>query len=160
VRFVERVGAALVAPRAALAQAETGYGGLADAALLLALKVVCIETPSLIAALWSFVLVGPGLALRALLARLSEAIGVDLVLLVAGGALVTLAAGARRNPARDFDLAAVAWTPVLAVDTFGTLVARVAGVTLGGPVPVLWLAALGWMGALLALATSRARGRA
>jgi hypothetical protein len=158
--FVDRVGAALVAPRRALADAEAGRGGLPDAVLLLVLKLVCTETQALVVGLWSFVAVGPVVALRALLAHLSGALGTDLVLLVAGGAAVTLLAGRRRNPSRDFDLAAVAWIPVLAVDTIASLAARLAGVEVGPrAAAALWLVALGWMALVLVLAVATARGR-
>ena len=158
--FIDRVGAALVAPRRALAAAEGGRGGLPDAVLLLVLKLLCFETQALVVGLWSFVAVGPGVALRALVAHVSTALGTDLVLLVAAGAVVTVLAGRRRNPARDFDLGAVAWVPVLAVDTIASLAARLAGVEVGPTAAsVLWLVALGWMGLVLSLAVETARGR-
>src|SRR5262249_33438135 len=156
--FVDRVGAALVAPRRALATVEGGRGGLPDAVLLLVLKLLSFETQALVVGLWSFVAVGPGVAFRALIAHVSTALGTDLVLLVAGGAAVTVLAGRRRNPSRDFDLGAVAWIPVLAVDTIASLVARLAGFEVGPrTASVLWLVALGWMGIVLSLAVATAR---
>src|SRR5215475_6712949 len=147
--FLDRVGAALVEPRRALAAADAGRGGMPDALLLVLLKVVCTETPLVVASLWSLVVLGPGVALSALLARLAGVIGTDLLLLTVGGVFIFALAGRRREAARDFDLGAVAWMPVLAVDTLATLVARVFGLELAGVARTTLLAvALVWMAAV------------
>jgi hypothetical protein len=159
--FVDRLGAALVAPGRALAAAERGDGGMADALTLILLKVVCTETPLLVASLWSLVVLGPSVALRTLSARLAGVVGADLILLVVGGILVTVAAGRRRDGARDFDLAAVAWVPVLFVDTIATLGARVTGASITSVVRAGMLGvALLWMGHGLARGIAVARARA
>ena len=106
--FVDRVGAALVEPRRALAAVDAGRGGMPDALLLVLLKVVCTETPLLVASLWSLVVLGAGVTLSALLARLAGVIGTDLLLLTVGGVAIFAFAGPRRDAARDFDLGAVA----------------------------------------------------
>jgi hypothetical protein len=158
--FIDRVGTALVAPRRALAAADAGRGGMPDALLLVLLKVVCTETPLLVASLWSLVVLGPGVALSALLARLAGVIGTDLLLLTVGGVAIFAFAGPRRDATRDFDLGAVAWIPVLAVDTVATLVTRLAGVELGGVARTsLQVVALAWMVAVCLLAVGQARGR-
>jgi hypothetical protein len=159
-RFVDRIGAALVDPRRALAEADAGAGGLGDAATLLLLKVVCGETQVLVAGLWGVVVVGPAPALRALMTRVSSVLGLDLILLVLGGLAVTLLAGRRRSASRDFDLAAVAWVPVLAVDTLATAVTSLAGIDVSPLVrQLLWALALAWMAVVLALAVGQARAR-
>src|SRR5215470_8894267 len=158
--FVDRVGSALVAPRRALVAADAGRGGMPDALLLLLLKVVCTETPLLVASFWSLVVLGPGVALSALLARLGSVVGTDLLLLTLAGAAIFIFAGPRRDAPRDFDLGAVAWIPVLAVDTVATLVARVLGVELGGLARgTLQIVALVWMAVGLVLAVQVARSR-
>jgi hypothetical protein len=158
--FVDRVGAALVEPRRALAAADAGRGGMPDALLLVLLKIVCAETPLLVASLWSLVVLGPGVALSALLARLAGVIGTDLLLLTVGGVFVFALAGPRREASRDFDLGAVAWIPVLAVDTLATLVARVAGLELAGVARgVLLAVALAWMALVCVLGVGVARAR-
>jgi len=160
VPFVDRVGAALVAPRRALAAADAGVGGMPDALLLVLAKIICTETPLLVASLWSLVVIGPGAMFATLAARLGAVVGTDLFLLAGGGIVVTLLAGRRRDATRDFDLAAVAWIPVLAVDTAATLVTRLAGIELGGVMrTVLQVIALAWMlaGCILAIGVARAR---
>jgi 16S rRNA (cytidine1402-2'-O)-methyltransferase len=66
--FLDRVGAALVSPRRALAAADAGEGGMPDALLLIALKILCTETQLLVVSLWSLVVVGPSAALAAIVA--------------------------------------------------------------------------------------------
>src|SRR5215475_12544653 len=100
--FLDRVGAALVHPRRALAAADAGQGGMPDALLLVLLKIVCTETQVLVIGLWTSVKVGAGAALAGLLARLMAVVGTDLLLLVGGGVAVTLCAGRKRDATRDF----------------------------------------------------------
>src|SRR5215470_12641956 len=158
--FVDRVGSALVAPRRALVAADAGQGGMPDALLLVLLKVVCTETSLVVASLWSLVVLGPGVALSALLARLAGVIGTDLLLLTVGGVAIFACAGPRRDAARDFDLGAVAWIPVLAVDTLATLGARVAGLELAGFArSALLVLALAWMASICVLGVRVARER-
>lgn len=156
--FVERVGAAVTSPRSALAAAAAGRGGMPDALLLVALKIICTETRVLVVTLWMMVKVGPGPALAALSSRLSSVVGTDLLLLAGGGVVVTVFAGRRRDATRDFDLAAVAWIPVLFLDTAAAVGARIAGVGIAGSLEtVLRLAMLGWMlaGCVLAVGVAR-----
>ena len=158
--FVDRVGAALVEPRRALCAADAGKGGMPDALLLVLLKIVCTETPLLVASLWSLVVLGPGVALSALLARLAGVVGTDLLLLTVGGIAVFVLAGQRRDATRDFDLGAVAWIPVVAVDTLATLVSRLAGLEIAGAARMILLGvALAWMLLVCGLGVGVARER-
>lgn len=159
-RLLDRVGQALVAPRRAMARADAEGGGAADAVILLLCKLVSVELPALVVAGWALVLGGGGQAMALLGVRLRAALGMDVVLMLAGGVVVTLLAGRRRSPGRDFDLACVAWTPVLLVDVAASLAANV----LDARVPPwlrwgLWGAALLWMGVLLGAALMQARSR-
>ncbi len=158
-----RIGLALVAPRRAfeLADASGGRAGLTDVATLLVLKFLCVEARAIVAAAWTMVSVGflPGLG--SLAPRLQAAIGLDLLLVFGGGAFLTLAAGKRRSPARDFDLAAVAWLPYLALSLAASLVITVAGARpphqLNDLIGLVALALLaGWLG----MAVRHARQRA
>ncbi len=158
--FLDRVGQALVAPRRAMARVDADGGGAADALLLLLCKLVSVELPALVVAGWALVLGGAGQAMTLLAVRLRAALAMDVILMLAGGVLVTLFAGRRRSPGRDFDLACVAWTPVLIVDLAASLGANV----LAARVPTwlrsgLWAVALLWMGALLGIAAMQARSR-
>jgi hypothetical protein len=161
-RFADRIGRALVAPRRALADADHGDGGGApDALVLLLLKVLCGEARFLVAAVWTLIVVGPGPAMSALAMQLSATIGLDLILILGGGVLITLAAGRRRAPSRDFDLACTAWVPVLVIDVAASLVTLVGDFELPAIAQqILWVVALGWMAVLLALAVATARRRA
>ncbi len=159
--LIDRVGQALAAPRRAMARTDQEGGGASDALALLLVKLICVELPALVVAGWAMLLGGFDQGLRLVGIRMRAALSMDVVLILIGGVLVTLAAGRARRPARDFDLACVAWIPVWLVDGAASLAANALGVT----VPVwaryaLWSAALLWMGALLgaAVVTTRSRG--
>ncbi|HKA89208.1 MAG TPA: hypothetical protein VKE22_16190 [Haliangiales bacterium] len=158
--LLDRVGQALVAPRRAMARVDADGGGAADALVLVIAKLVAVELPALVVAGWALILGGVGQAVTFLLVRVRGALGMDVILMLVGGAVVTLVAGRRRSPGRDFDLACVAWTPVLVVDVTASLAANV----LDARVPpwlrwCLWGVALVWMGALLGMAAIQARSR-
>jgi hypothetical protein len=158
--FSDRVGRALVAPRAALAAADRGEGGASDALVLLGLKVLCTELRFLVAAAWALVVVGPAAAGGALVTRLSSVLGVDLIVIFGGALLVTLAAGRRRAVGRDFDLACTAWIPLLVVDTAGMVVLPVLPLeTMQTLATLAFVGALAWTGGLLLLAVGTARRR-
>lgn len=157
-----RVGLALTAPAQAFARADRagGRAGLTDAVALLFLKILCLETRALVAAGWSMVQVGVMPSLSGLGPRLQAAIGTDLVLVFVSGMLVTAAAGRRRRPGRDFDLAAVAWIPYLVITLIATLVVTVLELRLRrGVSDVLGLSAIAVMAAWLGLAIRHARSR-
>jgi hypothetical protein len=160
--FVERLGLALVSPARALVVADGagGRAGLSDAATLLFLKILCFETRALVAAGWGVVQVGVMPALAGLGPSLQRTIGPDLVLIFVGGIAVTLLAGKRRRPSRDFDLAAVAWVPYLVLQLVVTLTVNVAGLHVGHEASnVLGLAGMAWMAGWLGLAIRVARSR-
>ncbi len=162
--FVDRVGRALVSPRRALAGADAGRRdapGAPDALLLVLLKLVCGEARFFVAAARAIPRFGIGVAWNAFTARLQAAIGMDLVLILAGGLAVTLLAGRKRSPARDFELGCVAWMPVLAVDVVASLATSLAGWQVSPTVAsVIWVVALTWMAALVGLSVVIARQRA
>jgi hypothetical protein len=113
VKWVDRLGAALLAPKKAFAEADAGRGGAPDAALLLALAFVCAELRVLVQAIWTALVVGLGAGLSLLLGRLLDFAGDALVVWGLSGLAITLAAGRKRSPSRDFDLAGVAFVPYL-----------------------------------------------
>ena len=158
--IVDRVGQALVAPRRALARTDAEGGGASDALALLLVKLVCLDLPALVMAGWAMLLGGFGQGLTLVGLRMRAALSMDVVLMFIGGIVVTLAAGRRRKPARDFDLACVAWIPVLLVDAAASLAANVLGATVPAWMRYgLWGAALLWMGGLLGAAVATARAR-
>lgn len=155
--FIERIGTALVAPRRALSEVGD-KGGLNDAALLLLLAFLATELRAIVAAAWMALVMGPGVAGSALLTRLSSAIGVELVLVFGGGVVITLFAGKRRSPLRDFDLAGVALVPYLAVELAGSLWATLLGPSMGQAFSsLLSLIALGAFAAMVVLAVIETR---
>ena len=132
--FVERLGSALSAPRRAFAVADEARGGSADGMALLALAFVCVETRSLAAAAWGAWKLGPAHVLPALLARFQAALGTIVVLWLCAWLVITIGAGRKRSPSRDFDLAQVAWVPYLFVQmlerNFGFFHRRSLGLTM------------------------------
>ena len=161
VAFVDRVGAALVAPGRAFAEAEAGRGGAGDVAWLLLAKVVCGEARAVVAAVWTMVAMDPMAGLSALARQVQAAAGLDLLVWAGAGLVVTAAAGRRRSPARDFDLAGVAWVPFLAVGVVASLAMTLAGWTPPRAVTDgLGLGALAWTLGRVARAAGFARGRA
>lgn len=161
--FVDRIGAALAAPRIALAAADVesaaGRTGT-DAALLLLFSVLALHTTQVVVSVWLGVVDSVGSGAGALMSLIGRSVGVDLVFILVAGVVVTLAAGGRRSVGRDFDLACVAYVPFVTVKLAAQLVVDVAGVppTHGLRVAVL-IAAFGWAAVVLALAVVRARAR-
>ncbi len=157
-----RVGLAVIAPRRAfeISDAAHGRAGLSDVATLLLLKFVCVEVRALVAVAWTMVTVGFMPGLGALGPRLQAALGLDLIVVFGGGVLVTLAAGRKRRPSRDFDLAAVAWIPYLVVTLIAQLVLTIAGVRpprlVNDAIGLIALAVLaGWLGMAIRHARQR-----
>jgi hypothetical protein len=162
--FAERIGAALVAPRRALAAADAPDGaGRAgtDAALLLLYTVLALHTRDVVVGAWLVGSEGVSVGLGALASLVGRSVGTDLVFLLAAGALVTVAAGRRRSLGRDFDLACVAYVPFVAVQVTAALVLGAAGAALPrGVTDAVVAAAFTWAGAIVALAIVHARTRA
>jgi hypothetical protein len=158
---VDRLGAALVAPRQALAAAELpAAAGRApgDLAVLVLAGFAATHILSLTRAGW-MIIDGDGMgAVHALLGQISAAVRAPLMFVLAGGALVAVLAGKRRSIGTDFDLACVAAVPLGAIAVLLELAARAlplawwvndAGVVLG----------CGWGAVILGLAVRQARAR-
>jgi len=168
--FLERVGGVLAAPPPTMrALARGGLGGgqhaLRDVGILLGLRLVAGELPSLVAASARAVKLSLGAGLQSLLVTVGQIAPDVLGILVAGLLLSALAGRARHTPgperATAFDLAAYAWVPYLA----GRLVFVLGSIASGRvPSPVaqqvadvvalLW-AAFAWVSALVALRDER-----
>ncbi len=161
--FIERVGAALVAPRIALGACDgpdsAGRTG-GDAALLLALVFVATHTRELVAAVWVGAAESVRVGLNALFAALSRAVAMELAVLFASAVLLTLLVGRKRELGRDFDLACVAFVPLIAVKLSGTLLLLVTGLSV--TTNLKWafaVVAYGWAAAVLFMAWQTARAR-
>ena len=111
--FLRRLGAAVVAPGRAFAEAEAGRDGTQDAVTLLALAFVCAELPVLVGAGWTLLVIGFGPAFAQVAGRVTDQVGNALVVWAASGLAITIAAGRRRSVSRDFDLAGVVFVPYL-----------------------------------------------
>lgn len=133
---------------------------MTDAALALVLLIVARKARSLIMA-GAFAVTGDfATAGRALLAAVSATIGHHLVLIAVGGIAVTLLAGKRRSPGRDFDLACVAVIPAIFIELCIQLVVLAVAVfpsELGQQ--IFGGLAYGWAIAILVLAVWVARRR-
>ena len=160
--FVGRWGMSVVAPRSALGLADDpAAAGRAAGDLVRAIGVVLLaaHTRELVAAGWVAFEVGVRDAAPALLRALSGASMFGLVFVLIASLVVSLGAGHRRHFGRDFDLACVAALAPVTVTLAAALWARaVAPLGVSGRGVVL-LAALGWGGALTALAVVHARRR-
>ncbi len=161
VGWMERLGAALAAPRLALARSETAGGAgraPADQAVLILAGFMASRLERLGRAGW-LAIDGAGVdGVHMLLADLSRALMTPLLFVVVGGFTVTLAAGRRRSLAADFDLACIAAVPIAAIPSLMALAAR-----LGMSSPALveaasWASYL-WSAAILVLAAQQARRR-
>ena len=159
--IVERIGAALVRPRAALAVAgDRRNAGRSGSDLLVAILVLLFATQlrALVAATWLGVVVDASLGVRALVQTLADALVVDLGFLVVAAAAVYLASGAQRELGRAFDFACVAALPLLFVDLAASVVVYAGDLTV--PRTVMWLlsfASYAWTAALVVLACVEAR---
>lgn len=160
--LVERIGLALVRPRAALAIAgDRKHAGRSGSDLLVAMIVLVVATQlrALVTAGWLAARVDVTLGLRALVAILTSTLIVDLGFLVVGAAIIFAAAGRRRELGRAFDLACVAVLPLLFVDLAASTVVYAAELAM--PRAAMWglsVASYAWTGVLVALAALRARG--
>ena len=159
--LVDRLGAALVAPAAALEAAEkpTPPGRApGDLAVLVLAGFAATHLVSITRAGW-MLLDGDGTgSIDMLLGELSDAVRAPLVFVLGGGLLVLLLAGRRRSPAIDFDLACIAAVPL----GLGAVLVQLAG-RLGLAAAGLERAALvvgcAWGAVILLLAVRQARRR-
>lgn len=162
--FLERIGLALVRPRAALALAgDRRHAGRSGSDLLAAILVLLVATQlrAIVAATWLGFAVDGSLGVRALVQTLSDSIVVDLGFLVVGAVAIYAGSGSRREVGRSFDLACVAALPLLFVDLAASVVVYAADLDV--PRSVMWLlssTSYVWTGVLVALATREARATA
>ncbi len=161
--FVARLGAALVRPRAALAQAgdreHAGRSG-SDLVALLVLLVFAAQLATVVAAVWLAVAVDVGSGARGVLRVLTSSVTGDLAFLVIGAVIVFAAAGARRDLGRAFDLACVAAIPLVFVHHGASVVVRALEVAVPPALSwAIWGMGCAWAGALLALGIGVARAR-
>lgn len=160
--FLVRWGLALAAPSGALAFADDLHrSGKAAGDLVRAIGVVLLaaHTRELVAAGWIAVEVGPREAAPVLMRALSGASMFGLIFVLIASLIVSLGAGARRHLGRDFDLACVAALAPVTVTLAAALWSRTVGPLGAGGRGVVLLVALGWGGALTALAVMTARRR-
>jgi len=161
--FVDRIGAALAAPRRALTVADTeeaaGKAG-SDAALLILLSFVAVHTSEVVVAGWLTKTEGIRVGLTAVAGSLSRSLGIQLVVLFAAGVSLTLAAGRRRSLGRDFDLACVVFVPYLVVGLGAQMVTRLAGMQPPAILSqIVTVGAYAWAMFVWVLAVQHARGR-
>jgi thiol-disulfide isomerase/thioredoxin len=156
-----RIGTLLASPGRALDEIDgRGTGGVRDALWLIVVAAVCLRLEDLASA-------ARGLAdrdvlgtVRQTVAVLAQELRVPVVLAIAAGVLITVAAGrGRRDPATDIELGAASFVPFFAV----RVVARTVEVLLGTMPPGLDQLAnglgLAWMIALVLLSVRVARLR-
>jgi hypothetical protein len=160
--FLTRWGLAVVSPRDALVLADDpAAAGRAAGDLVRAIGVVLLaaHTRELVAAGWVAAELGVRDAAPAFLRALSGASMFGLVFVLVASLVVSVGAGRQRHLGRDFDLACVAALAPVTVTLVAALWARAVvpmGATGRG---VVLVAALGWGGALTALAVVFARRR-
>ncbi|HEY5950950.1 MAG TPA: TlpA disulfide reductase family protein [Kofleriaceae bacterium] len=159
--FVERIGLAVIRPKSALAIAgERDHAGRSGSDLLLVIIAVVLATQlrALVAAGWLGFAVDGSLGVRALVQTLTDALVVDLGFLVVGAAIIYVAAGAKRDLGRAFDLSCVAALPLLLVDLAASVVVYAGELSV--PRTIMWALSLisyAWTGGLIALACVEAR---
>lgn len=169
--FIERIGAALLAPRQALAAADapqaSGKAG-SDAAWLIALAFLVTHTREVVLSVWLFAVEGLMVGLTTLMGSLGRAVTMDLAFLFVAGIALTILAGSKRAVNRDFDLACVAYVPIAALDMAATLLLRLLPRGSAGPLAqsvgqsiheLVSPLAYGWALAVLVLAWRLARSR-
>src|SRR5262249_51253034 len=131
-----------------------------DLIRLIALLLLATQLRRLFAAGWLGVAVDLSFGFRALTQVLTEALTVDLALLIVGAFVLWAVAGPKRNLGRAFDLACVAALPLVYVDLTATVVARTFDLWVPGALGVvLAVVSYAWLGGLLVLAALLERGR-
>ena len=125
-RWMDRIGAAVVAPRTALAISDTAEGrgrASSDVAILLLLALVAVETSLFAMAGWSIWDGDWSGALTVIMVGAKQRLAMPIVLLFGATVALTIIAGRRRSPADDFDLVSVALVPLVLVELLHTLLA-------------------------------------
>ncbi|GAB4517350.1 MAG: hypothetical protein Tsb0020_35940 [Haliangiales bacterium] len=162
--FIERIGAALLAPREAVAAADEkaaseGRTG-SDVALLIGLVFAAVYTHVVVAAVWLAVDESFVNALVVLFGALARNAANDLAFVFIAGVALTLAAGRRRSFGRDIDLAFVAYVPIALVRLAAELSLTLAGVAVSSALSIaVAVLAYGWAGLVLYFAWQQTRSR-
>ncbi|HEY5926297.1 MAG TPA: TlpA disulfide reductase family protein [Kofleriaceae bacterium] len=160
-KLLDRIGMALVRPRAALALAgDRKHAGRSGSDLLLAILVLIVVTQprALVAATWLGFAVDAALGVRALVQTLTDMLVIDLGFLVIGAAIIYLASGTRRELGRAFDFACVAVLPLLFIELLASVVVYAAQLRVTPN--MMWafsLVSYAWAAALVGLACLEAR---
>jgi hypothetical protein len=115
-RFDERIGGVLVAPRKTFARFLGGEARASDVAILLVLRLVAGELDRFVRAVFIARDIGVGFAAQETLAIASTVLP-DVVGILAAGMLLQLLAKQKNA----FDVAAYAWVPYLTVQLAGAL---------------------------------------
>jgi peroxiredoxin len=157
-RLPARVGALLASPRRALGEQDREGGGALDAFLVGVICAVCVRLAEIERAFigWE---AAPVAAIRQVLMLVARELQWPLVLAVAAGVAVTIAAGRRRDPGRDAELGAAALIPFFAVRSVMATVELVAGKVFPKLDEAATGLALAWALFLVLLAVQVARGR-
>jgi hypothetical protein len=157
-RWVDRVGAALAAPRLALASSDSAAGrgrASSDITLLLFLALFVRETHIFASSGWMIVDGDWAGAFMVLVAGLQRYLLVAVVLLIVGTLALWILAGRRRSMADDFDLLCVSLTPLVVLELANALLYKV-GLDIH---PVGIVVGYGWFGVLWVLSLLQARSR-
>jgi thiol-disulfide isomerase/thioredoxin len=161
--FAARLGAILVAPRAALAAAdhpEEGGKSVTDLAALFGLTVLALLTAEVVTAGWILVSGELGGGLGSLAAALSRVVSGHLTFLLVLAVVIYALAGRRRSLGRDLDLACASLVPLLVLQIAAALVFTLAGVRPSSLVSdSIGFVGYGWSMALALLAVLQARSR-
>ena len=139
-RWIQRIGAAVVAPRLAMSASDRPEGSgrsSSDIVLLLFVAIVAIETKLFATAGWMLADGDWSGAFTVLVVGARDRLVGPIVLLLAGTVALTIVAGRRRSASDDFDLVCVALIPLVVVELVNSLLfragvdARALGVVVG-----------------------------
>lgn len=120
-RFVDRVGGVLVAPKMALSSVLAGEGGISDVLWLFLLRLFSGDgAPYIARALLGAPSLGLVWAVRGML-QAAMTLLPDLLGILVGGVVLAVVTG-RRARGRELDLAACAWIPFLVVRVLAEMV--------------------------------------
>ncbi len=157
-RWFDRIGAALVAPRLALAVSDSSEGrgrASSDITLLLFVALIARETHLFASAGWMIVDGDWAGAFMVILSGAQKYLLMAIVLLMAGSIALWILAGKRRSMADDFDLVCVTLTPLVILELVNALLFEL-GLNIH---PVGIVIGYAWFGTLLLLALLQARSR-
>lgn len=157
-RWVHRIGAALVAPKLALAASDSQAGrgrASSDIALLLLLALIARETHLFVTAAWMLVDGEWAGAFTVLASGAQKYLLVGVVLLLGGTVGLSILAGRRRSIPDDFDLVCVTLIPLVVLELANALLFEL-GVNLH---PVGAIVGYAWFALLWVLSYLQTRNR-